>query len=128
MKPTHPIFRVLLIVAALTLFYFLSRPDLTTLGVLSLLVAGAFLFRVLNRTRPTSGEARDFSISPALLALMKGITYLVAALAWVAVTVRRTPDSHLGTAIIFGPSLLAGIMSTRYFGKAFSLFTGGSQV
>jgi hypothetical protein len=102
-------------------------------GLTTLVVGGAGLW--LARLHGRSGAnpylqtaGHDFSLRPVLWSSLTAVGCFVAALVWVAASARFAPDTNVGAAIVFGPSIAALIVASVFFGRALRLFTQGRHV
>jgi len=127
--------RVLLVLATAATLYTLWRIPLTGVVTVLLGVGAAWLGRSIYRSRLVAnpmGEHRDYALRPAATAFAKFVGLIAAALLWTglmayAVRHNHVPDTWLGVAVVFGPSLALLAISLIYLGKALLAFQFGGK-
>ena len=118
--------RVLLVIASVAALYPLWRFPPNGFAAVVLGIGSAWLGRNIYRSKLAAnpmGVTRDYSLRPVATAFAKFVGLFAAALLWtglMAYAARHNyvPDTGLGVAVVFGPSLALLAIGLIYLGKA----------
>ncbi len=69
-------------------------------------------------------RSSPISVRRAIVDLLKGLLCLIGSLGWIALIMRRVPDTYAGATVLFVPSLGLGLWGMFYLFRIWRLATG----